>query len=48
MKENIPFFVQEFSEEMKDAAIHALQNENFVGGESVIKFEEELPVAKVP
>ena len=42
MKENIPFFVQEFSEEMKDAAIHALQNENFVGGESVIKFEEEF------
>jgi len=38
----IPFFVQEFTEEMKDAAIHAFQNESFVGGESVSKFEEEF------
>ena len=38
----IPFFVQEFTDEMKEAAIYALQNESFVGGESVSKFEEEF------
>ena len=38
----IPFFVQEFTEEMEEAAIHALRNESFVGGESVLKFEEEF------
>ena len=38
----IPFFVQEFTEEMEEAAIHALWNESFVGGESVSKFEEEF------
>ncbi len=38
----IPFFVQEFTNEMEEAAIHALRNESFVGGESVTKFEEEF------
>jgi len=38
----IPFFVQEFTTEMEKAAIHALRNESFVGGESVSKFEEEF------
>jgi len=38
----IPFFVQEFTDEMEEAAIHALRNESFVGGESVFKFEEEF------
>ena len=38
----IPFFVQEFTNEMEEAAIHALRNESFVGGESVSKFEEEF------
>ena len=38
----IPFFVQEFTDEMEEAAIHALRNESFVGGESVYKFEEEF------
>ena len=38
----IPFFVQEFTDEMEEAAIHALRNESFVGGESVAKFEEEF------
>jgi len=38
----IPFFVQEFTQEMEEAAIHALRNESFVGGESVTKFEEEF------
>ena len=38
----IPFFVQEFTEEMEEAAIHALRNESFVGGESVSKFEEDF------
>ena len=38
----IPFFVQEFTDEMEEAAIHALRNESFVGGESVVKFEEEF------
>ena len=39
---NIPFFVQEFTDEMEEAAIDALRNESFVGGESVLKFEEEF------
>jgi len=38
----IPFFIQEFTDEMEDAAIYALRNESFVGGESVTKFEEEF------
>ena len=38
----IPFFVQEFTEEMENAALEALRNESFVGGESVSKFEEEF------
>jgi len=38
----IPFFAQEFTDEMEEAAIHALRNESFVGGESVSKFEEEF------
>ena len=38
----IPFFVQELTNEMEEAAIHALRNESFVGGESVSKFEEEF------
>jgi|TARA_B110000196_G_scaffold268172_1_gene242172 perosamine synthetase len=38
----IPFFVQEFTEEMENAALEALRNESFVGGESVSNFEEEF------
>ena len=38
----IPFFVQDFTQEMEDAALDALRNELFVGGESVSKFEEEF------
>jgi len=38
----IPFFVQEFTAQMEEAAIHALRNESFVSGESVSKFEEEF------
>ena len=38
----IPFFVQEFTNEMEEAAIGALRNESFVNGESVSKFEEEF------
>ena len=38
----IPFFVQEFTDEMEEAVIHTLRNESFVGGESVTKFEEEF------
>jgi len=38
----IPFFIQDFTDEMEQAAIHALRNESFVGGESIIKFEEEF------
>lgn len=38
----IPFFVQEFTKEMEEEAVHALRNESFVGGESVSKFEEEF------
>ena len=38
----IPFFVQEFPNEMEEAAIDALRNESFVNGESVSKFEEQF------
>ena len=38
----IPFYVQEFTNEMEESAINALRNESFVGGESVSKFEEEF------
>lgn len=38
----IPLCKPIFNEEMKEAAIHALQNEYFVLGESVFKFEEEF------
>ena len=38
----IPFFIQEFTDEMEEAAINALRNESFVNGESVSKFEEEF------
>ena len=38
----IPFFVQEFTNEMEEAAIDALRNESFVNGESVSKFEEQF------
>jgi len=38
----IPFFVQEFTNEMEGAVIDALRNESFVNGESVSKFEEEF------
>lgn len=36
----IPFFRQEFNEEMKQAALSALESEKFVLGESVLRFEE--------
>ncbi|MGA2462610.1 MAG: DegT/DnrJ/EryC1/StrS family aminotransferase [Candidatus Bathyarchaeia archaeon] len=38
----IPLAKSVFDEEMKEAAVHALQNERFVLGESVYKFEEEF------
>jgi perosamine synthetase len=38
----IPLAKPVFDEEMKNAAINALQNEKFVMGESVFKFEEEF------
>jgi perosamine synthetase len=38
----IPLFTPELTEEMKEAATHALQNEFYVMGESVKKFEEEF------
>jgi perosamine synthetase len=38
----IPLAKPVFDEEMKEAAIQALQNERFVLGESVFKFEEEF------
>ena len=39
-KIKVHFFIPEFSEEMKNAAVNALQNEKFVMGESVYIFEE--------
>lgn len=38
----IPLMKQEFTKEMKEAAIYALKNERFVLGESVFKFEEKF------
>jgi perosamine synthetase len=38
----IPLSMPTFDEEMREAAVSALQNERFVGGESVHKFEEEF------
>ena len=38
----IPFFIQEFTQEMENAVLDTLRNEQFVGGESVSKFEEEF------
>jgi perosamine synthetase len=38
----IPLMKQEFTQEMKEAAIYALENERFVFGESVFKFEEKF------
>lgn len=42
MEKNIPSFISEISDEMKNAAISALENEKFILGESVFKFEEEF------
>jgi len=42
MIKNIPSFKSELTEDMKEAALTALQNEKFVMGESVNKFEEEF------
>ena len=38
----IPFFQQKVTDEMKDAVITVLENEKFILGESVFKFEEEF------
>jgi len=38
----IPFFQQKVTDEMKNAAIAVLENEKFILGESVFKFEEEF------
>jgi len=38
----IPLFMPEFTQEMRDAAVHALQNEFYVMGESVHRFEEDF------
>jgi perosamine synthetase len=41
-RSKIPLAKPVFDEEMKEAAVQALQNERFVLGESVFKFEEEF------
>ncbi len=38
----IPFFKLKFNEKMREAALNALQNERFILGESVFKFEEKF------
>jgi perosamine synthetase len=38
----IPFFQQKVTDEMKDAVNAVLENEKFILGESVFKFEEEF------
>ena len=42
MSIDIPSFRSEVTDEMKNAATEALQNEKFIFGESVFKFEEEF------
>jgi len=42
LQARIPLAMPVLDQEMRDAASHALQNERFVGGESVHKFEEEF------
>jgi len=42
MEKMIPSFISKISNEMKNAAIDALENEKFIFGESVFKFEEEF------
>jgi len=42
MSTDIPSFRSEVTDEMKNAAAEALQNEKFIFGESVFKFEEEF------
>ena len=42
IENKIPLCRPEFTIEMKEAAIHALENEHFVLGESVFKFEKEF------
>jgi perosamine synthetase len=42
MTQKIPSFISDINNEMIDAAVHALENEKFVLGESVFKFEEEF------
>ena len=42
IRTNIPLAKPVFDEEMKEVAIDALQNERFVMGESVFKFEKEF------
>ena len=42
MTKNIPSFKSEVTDDMRNAAIDALQNEKFIFGESVFKFEEEF------
>ena len=42
MAQKIPSFISDINNEMIDAAVHALENEKFILGESVFKFEEEF------
>ncbi len=42
VERNIPMAMPQFDKEMAEAAMSALQNERFVLGESVFKFEEEF------
>jgi len=42
MTQKIPSFISDVNNEMIDAAVHALENEKFILGESVFKFEEEF------
>jgi len=42
MTQKIPSFISDINNEMIDAAVHALENEKFILGESVFKFEEEF------
>ena len=42
MTQKIPSFISDVNNEIIDAAVHALENEKFILGESVFKFEEEF------
>ena len=42
MTQKIPSFISDINNEMVDAAVHALENEKFILGESVLNLKKSL------